>query len=191
MQGVTVPCITHVGTGPPQGNKWGKSEGLLWEDGSALSMDSVLHPVRGCLWGSKCPGAVCVCVCYVVCCVFCVCCMFYLCVVCFVYCVCCVLCMLCVLCVVYVVCCVFSVLCVLCVLCSLCGVCCVLCMCRVFCMLCVLCVVCSVCMCVVCVCVHLSDVGEVQSHTPSPPRVPLWGPGQALGRGPGWAHARC
>ena len=65
VQGVTVPCITHVGTGPPQGNKWGKSEGLLWEDGSAPSVDSVLHQVRGCLWGSKCPGAVCVCVCVV------------------------------------------------------------------------------------------------------------------------------
>ena len=120
VQGVTVPCITHVGTGPPQGNKWGKSEGLLWEDGSALSMDSVLHPVRGCLWGSKCPGAVCVCVCDVVCCVFCVCCMFYLCVVCFVYCVCCVCCVCCVLCMLYVVCCVCCVLYVVCLCCCVC-----------------------------------------------------------------------
>ena len=29
----------------------------------ALSVDSVLQAVRGCLWGSKCPGALCVCVC--------------------------------------------------------------------------------------------------------------------------------
>ena len=167
MQGVTVPCITHVGTGPPQGNKWGKSEGLLWEDGSAPSVDSVLHQVRGCLWGSKCPGAVCVCVCVVcVCelmcvCVMCACslcvlcmlcalCSLCVCLVCYVvFSVCCECCMLCVLCVVF---------CVLCMLCAVCCVCCMLCVLCVWCVVyvsCALCVVCSVyvVLCVLCVCV--------------------------------------
>ena len=69
----------------------------------ALSVDSVLQAVRGCLWGSKCPGAVCVCVCVVCVYVVCVC-------VCEHMCVCYVLCMLCVLCMCGV--CVCSVFCV-------------------------------------------------------------------------------
>lgn len=60
---VTAPCIPLVVTGPPGGTSEDKSEGLLWEGGSA-HVGSVLQAVRGCLWGSKCPGTVCVwCVC--------------------------------------------------------------------------------------------------------------------------------